>query len=638
MSVQHPKTPESVPDSIFTRPTKACLLAVLAASSAMLCMPASARQSQTDEVEEIVVISSRIPIPLRQLATSVSVLDEFDIESRGNLQLSDVLRQMPAVGSSNNGGIGKNTTIRIRGEEGFRTLTYIDGMRLQDPSSPQIATDFSQLLTDGIDRIEILRGPQGLAYGADAGGVINIGTRSVVDGFFVSLDGQTGRFGTNQLSGNISGRSGNFDYFLSLTDFDTDGFNTRDNDNVSPDDDGYSNTGLHGRLGFDLTDEWRVDVVHRNVDGANEYDSCFDSATSSSVHQCSNDYELSATRIGVEYDGESFSHNLSYTTTQSERQNYTLDIPSFDALGEQYRLEYIGSATSLPGFDLVFGGDMQEDIGNGRDRDNTGVFLEYLSDFSESLFFTAGVRHDDNEDFGTNTSYRISAAYLFELDTGTLKVKSALGTGFRAPSPFEVVYNRRPAAFPPASEVTLMQEESSGWEAGIEYFSGDLRLEAVYFDQDVENAIFFDRSSFSGYLQDVGISTSQGAELTAEIPVTDSFRVTGNFTYNETYRPDGRQRLRRPQRLLNLGLNYAGLDGRLHVNGFYRHQADSIDSLGPLDNFGVFDLTASFEISSNVRLYGRLENAFDEKYEEVISYNTAERAAYVGVNVSFNGL
>ena len=121
-------------------------------------------------IEEIVITPSRVAIPLRQIGTSVSVMDEFEIESRGVLNLTDLLRQMPATGASSNGGAGKPTTVRIRGEEGFRTLTILDGMRIQDPSGPQIATSFEHLLSDGIGRIEVLRGPRGLAYGADAGG------------------------------------------------------------------------------------------------------------------------------------------------------------------------------------------------------------------------------------------------------------------------------------------------------------------------------------------------------------------------------------------------------------------------------------------------------------------------------------
>lgn len=620
-------------DLLVAPTTTKCLLPMLIAAA--VANPTLAQEN--DRAEEIVVTSSRVPVPQRQIGTSVSVMDEFEIGAHGNLALLDLLRQMPAVGTSSNGGIGNPTAVRIRGEEGFRTLTYLDGMRLQDPSAPQIATDFSQLLTDGVGRIEILRGPQGLAYGADAGGVINISTRSVEDGFSASVDGQTGEYGTSQLSGNIAGRSDSADYFLSVTDYETNGFNNRDADSALRDDDGYENTSFHGRVGLDLSDEWRLDLVHRDVAGANDYDGCFDSATFLTVHNCSNDYELSATRVGLEYDGDAFSHSLSYTSTESERQNFTAGVPSFGGVGEQERAEYIGSATGLPGFDLVFGADQQEDVSNDRGRDNTGLFLEYLSDFSDSVFITAGVRHDDNDDFGTNTSYRISAAYLVELGAGTLKFKSALGTGFRAPSPYEIEYNSGASAFPPASMVDLVQEESEGWEAGIEYFSGNRRLEAVYFDQDLENAIYFDLAAFSGYLQDIGTSNSKGIELTAEISLNEALMINGNYTYNETERPDGTQRLRRPKNLFNLGVLYTGLDGRLNVNGFFRSQADSLDSTGRLEDFGVFDLTASYQLTQSLRLYGRLENAFDEEYEEVIGFNTPGSAAYVGVNFQFSG-
>ncbi|MBU15921.1 MAG: hypothetical protein CMQ14_12710 [Gammaproteobacteria bacterium] len=583
-------------------------------------------------IEEIVITPSRVAIPLRQIGTSVSVMDEFEIESRGVLNLTDLLRQMPATGASSNGGAGKPTTIRIRGEEGFRTLTILDGMRIQDPSGPQIATSFEHLLSDGIGRIEVLRGPQGLAYGADAGGVINMSSRSTAEGFSASADAQTGRYGTNQLAANIAGRSGTVDYFLAVTDFETNGFNSRDSDSMLMDADGYENTTLHARLGFDITEEFRVQLVHRNVDSRNEFDGCF---TATRVEDCSDSNDLSATRLEAEYKGTGFSHSISYNSTDSDRESFAGGASSFTAAGELERSEYIGSATDLPGFDLVFGGDQEKASNNGMGRDNTGMFLEYLSDFSDAIFLTAGVRHDDNEDFGTNTNYRVSTAYLVDLEEGTLKFKSALGTGFRAPSPFEIAYNAGPFASSPAADIALQQEESEGWEIGVEYFTSTMRLEAVYFDQDVENAIFFDLAAFSGYLQDVGQSNSKGIELSAEVPITDSLRVTGNYTHNETERPDGTQRLRRPENLFNLGFLYTGLDGKLNLNGFYRSQADAIDSGNiAIDDFGVFDLTASYQLTESFQVYGRLENSFDEDYQEIIDYNAAGAAAYIGV--SFN--
>ena len=222
-----------------------------------------------------------------------------------------------------------------------------------------------------------------------------------------------------------------------------------------------------------------------------------------------------------------------------------------------------------------------------------------------------------------------------------LKFKGALGTGSRAPSPFEIAYNSGSFAFPPASLISLSQEESDGWELGLEYVLGNrVHLEAVYFDQEIKDVIFFDLSGFSGYLQDTGMSTSKGVELTADIQLSDNLHLVSNYTFNETERPNGLQRLRRPEKLLNLGLNYSSMDGRLNINSYYRMSRDSIDEiLGSdiisLDDFNVFDLSVNYNMSDSVSLYARLENAFDEDYEEITGFNSPERAFYIGVRLDF---
>ena len=86
-----------------------------------------------DPLEEIIVVANRIPVPTKQVGTSVSILTKEEITARGNQSLTDIIRQLPAVSVSRNGGIGAATSLRIRGEEGFRTLLRFDGLKLADP-------------------------------------------------------------------------------------------------------------------------------------------------------------------------------------------------------------------------------------------------------------------------------------------------------------------------------------------------------------------------------------------------------------------------------------------------------------------------------------------------------------------------
>jgi vitamin B12 transporter len=244
----------------------------LTTMAAALLLSHNALAQSTDPLEEIIVVANRIPVPIKQVGTSVSILTKEEITARGNQSLTDIIRQLPAVSVSRNGGIGAATSLRIRGEEGFRTLLRFDGLKLADPSGTQVGPQLQHVVSSGIDRVEILRGPQGLSYGADAGGVINITSRRGSSGLDGNIDMQTGSFGTTQVSGDISGGNDTADFFISASTLDVEGFNTRDSDNVLMDDDGYDNDTIHARFGLNVSENLRIDLVHRDVDANAQFD------------------------------------------------------------------------------------------------------------------------------------------------------------------------------------------------------------------------------------------------------------------------------------------------------------------------------------------------------------------------------
>ncbi|HEY3517876.1 MAG TPA: TonB-dependent receptor, partial [Gammaproteobacteria bacterium] len=206
---------------------------------------------------------------------------------------------------------------------------------------------------------------------------------------------------------------------------------------------------------------------------------------------------------------------------------------------------------------------------------------------------------------------------------------------------YELAYNRGPFAFPPASlNPNLTEETSRGYDLGIEYNAANgLHLEATYFDQEIEDAIEFDLAGFSGYLQTRGTSTSKGVELAAHIPVSERWELLANWTYNDTEDSAGEQRVRRPKNLGNLGVLYRTANERLSVLANYRVSRDAVDttflSLVPLPDYEVLDLSVTFDASEMIQIYGRVQNATDETYYEVLNYNTAEQAIYGGLRLRF---
>ncbi len=595
-------------------------------------------------LEEIVVTSSRIPTPLRELGTAISVIGADEIELRGYNSLADILRTQPGIGVSNTGGQGKATSVRIRGEEGYRTLVMIDGIEVSDPTGTQVGPDFSHLVTTSeIQRVEILRGPQGFIYGADAGGIVNIMTRVGEGDLGAQADLELGKFATQKLDANIHGGSESADFFVSIADISLQGFNSRAADTVLVDDDGYDNTTLHTKLGWNLNDDFRLQLVARDVDARTEFDSCGFPTT----HDCVADTEQTTFRLSADYSAGDYTHLFAYARTDINRDNFADGIAAFGTSGSLSRIEYTGSFRPTDQATLVYGVDLKTEAvittdGNDLSRDQDAVYFEAQGRLSNELFVTAGARRDYNDDFGTHDSVRVTAAYLQTLASGsTIKYRAGYGSGFRAPSLSEIAYNAGPFAFPPAQNIALKEESSDGFDIGVAFTREDgLSLEATYFDQRIEDEIFFDLGGFSGYLQSLGINESKGVELAAQIPVGPRWNLLGNVTRNETNNSEGLQRIRRPELTANFGLGYVSVDSKLRLLANLRISRDAVDEIFgtgrvPLDDYQVLDISGTYRWSEGIELFGQVENVTDENYAEVIGFLVGGTAVSAGVRLRF---
>ena len=161
-------------------------------------------------------------------------------------------------------------------------------------------------------------------------------------------------------------------------------------------------------------------------------------------------------------------------------------------------------------------------------------------------------------------------------------------------------------------------------------------LEAIVFEQTVENEIFFDLTNYSGYLQGSGDSDSSGVELIAEVPLPMQLQLQGNYTYNDTETAAGGHRVYRPRHLANIGLQWQAPSAPLALGLHLRASRDARESDGSaLDNYEVLDLNARYTLAAGLDVYGRIENLLDQDYEEIPGYRTSARAAHAGLRYSF---
>lgn len=618
--------------------------ALLAALFVGPVLAESAEQSKT-VLDEVIVTSSRVETPVREVGAAVSVLNQEEIALRGYQGVADLLRTQPSISVSNSGGAGKQTALRIRGEEGYRTLVLIDGVEVSDPTGTQIGPQVQHLgVSTDIERIEILRGPQGFIYGADAGGVVNIVTRSGAQAS-AALAAEAGHYDSQKVSAYAAGGNDALSAFISVNQYNTDGFNTLVADD-SGEADGNENTTLHGKFAVQIDPQWRAQLVARDTKAYSEYDRCgFYNAQGQyqPTHDCASDFDQRIVKLSLDYAGEQVSHHWAVAHSDVSKTRIAGGMTVAASDGSIHKLEYLSRVRLSPQWQWVAGGDYKNESMDGEysdpdDRRQLGVFVEAQGNYADAVYISIGARHDDHQIFGEHISSRIAAAYVQDFaHGGTLKYRTSWGTGFRAPSLYEEEYNRTAQA----ELAPLTEETSAGADLGIEYYGvNGAVVQLGLFDQKIENEIYYDLLAYTGYLQGLGVSHSQGVEVSLEYPVADRFKWIANYTFNKTLAADDTLRLRRPKHLLNVGLQARFMADRLTVLVNARAARDAENSIYgvgrvPLDDYQVVDLSVVHRVLENLTVQLRLENALDKKYQEVTGYNTAERSAYAGVQMQF---
>ena len=591
-------------------------------------------------LELISVSASRVEVPLRELGVSVAVVTAADIERLGYSSLLDVMRTLPGVSVSNNGGAGKVSSVYLRGESNYRKLVLLDGVNIADPANTQVATQFQHLLAQDVERIEVLRGPQGMMYGAGAGGVINIITRKAESPLELQLTAEGGRYDTQQGSARIAGQNARWDYALNVSSFDSGGFNSQASD-LTGERDGYRNRTANAQLGYQVSDSFYVSGQLRQTDSESEFDGCF--AGFDTTNNCLDEFAQTSYRLSGEYRAAGASHQFAVAQQEIERDSLARGVSSFAVDGAIDEVNYLGSAP-IAGGNLSWGAEFEQQeyasTYEAQQLENVGVFSEWRGDLAEKLFYTLGYRRDslDSED---HNSWRASVAYPVLLGgEQQIKYRASYGTGYRAPSPFETAYNITEGAAP------LGPETSRGYELGLEYqWAQRLQLDLVYFDQQVTDAIVFDyalgSSGWGAYGQDDGVSKSKGFELALTGALATGIEWYFNGTWLDAADTAGDQRLLVPQQTYNLGLSYSLLNDALTLSGNWQRVEDRL-SPNPnwggadllLDDYSKLDINSSYELSESVRLTLRAENVLNRQYREVAGYNTAGDAVYAGVQFS----
>ena len=577
-----------------------------------------------DEVEvlqPIVMQASRLKTTAEKQAGSATVITEQEIKESGLSGLTEILQDRVGLDVVRSGTLGSTTSVFMRGAESDHTLVIIDGV--QANSNTTGGFEFGKMNLDNIEKIEILRGPQSTVWGSDAiGGVISITTKKGIGkkpSQFASFE--AGSFATfKETLGSSGAINEKFDYSLTVSRLDTEGINTAAFATNGTEKDGFQMTTLSHRLGYNHSDNTRIDFIGRWLKSSLDTD---DSGTSDNP---TSESKIDTVSLSLPINTQltdwwkvKFLPSYFYDrdiSSQIYNRNTTLDIQNNLDLGKYYS--------------VVFGAEYQNQLGHNvgqgfnHNNETYAYFLQAQFDYKDKILLTGGFRNDENSQYGSFLTYRFEAAYSFN-NLGT-RIHSAYATGYRAPT-FNDLY------YPDYSDPDLTPEKNKSWEIGLSQslLSGKIKLDVTYFESRFTNMIIAPASNnWVPYNANRAITYGTETSVIAQLPGRNSLSL--EHTWLVAVDKEDGPLARRPKHKVFAKLKHTWTEKLTSSLGL-RYRSESRSEFASA--YILFNAAVSYKLKENIDIKVRGENIFNQMYEEVESYGTPGRAGYISVGYRF---
>ncbi len=603
-------------------------------------LPASvlAQETQPITLDTLYLDAGLTPIEEQAYGRANTVLTGEEIQRRGIATVQDALRHVPGVAVSATGE--SNTQIRIRGAEGNHTLVLIDGMRAQAGDQEYY---FSGLSTANIERIEVLRGPQSVFFGADASaGVINI----ITDKGTAGTQARAGVEYGDGWSGyaHVSRRDDRGGVALNFSRRNDHGYDI----SATPDgdDDGLRRSQIQLSGDYALTETLRAGVTLRRADEKYDWDATNWAATGPDDYLVDSGDRASRVERGGQLwleaetmDGR-LNHRLSYEQSRYEFDDHQYTQTEARTDLWKYRAVYgIDGTVDAADQTIAFGLEHRKDenkLADEQHRRSNSAIVEYRGAFANGLDVQLGLRHDNNDVFKDATTWSLGLSW--QVPDAPYRLHASAGTGVVNPN-----YTELFGGWGYVGNPNLKPEENRSFDLGVEatLMDGRAVVDLTYFHEDLENEITWSsaaRPDGTNYYNQDGTSTRRGVEIAGSYQVSDDLSFGADYTYLDAKNPDGSVETRRPRHQLGLNATYLFAEGRGSVSGDVTYVAGNFDTeswgtyaVKELPDYTVVNVAAGYDLTDKVRLTGRVMNLFDEDYADAGGYPARGRAAYVGL-------
>lgn len=617
---------------------KTLLTTALLAGTA-LAAPAFAQDDALALDEIVIYYGALAPRSDATTGQAVTVISRADLVKTGETRLTEVLARLPGVGIVARGPMGAQTGFTLRGLSQNYVKVLVDGIDVADPSGTQVAYDFGRLNAQAFGRAELMRGSQSAVHGGQAvAGVLSLETpRPEAEGVTQQVALELGAYDTLAAAYSYGVKRGDNEFAFQLSHLKSDGFSAADENDGNTEADGYEAQRLSARGQMTLDNGVVLGFSGFAENTSGEFDeTAFDPVTFASypvdgTPDERTDARSRGARVFAQFDTGALAHELSLSAFKIYRHTEGSDSfgPTYFNYDGKRRAASWKAATDLGAGRLTFGLDRTlEDFaqastyGGAQGKTGvTGAFGEFAFSPAAGVDVVASVRRDAHSAYGGFTTARLGATWALRED---LILRSSLGTGYRAPSGYEL--------YGPYGDATLQPEQSRSLDLGVEKRLGQHSLRATLFRVETDDLIDY---AWPSYYQTSGQATRQGLELEAAGRLGARIGYSVSYTYLDAENPAGLSAGSTWNSSFGRHTIAATLDAELapRLTGAIslRHVADR----QTLPDYTVVNAQLSYELDEGKSAYLRVENLFDEQYQLWPDYGTSDRALSVGLRATF---
>ena len=615
-----------------------------------------------DNIPIIVISPSKTPQSASTTGTSVTVLNQQDLENSNKSFLGDSLNNsITGLNFFQAGGAGTQSGIQLRGLSKAYTTVYVDGVKKSDASTPKNDFYFDDILTGQVSRVEILKGNQSSMYGSGAiGGAINISSKKGTGDYKKDYSYSGGSNKTHNLNLSFGGSEDDKDFYIGLERFQTDGISAMTHNDER---DAYMNHTFLTNYGYEFSDKLDVRAIYKLTDSKLHYDAVF--ATFNQVDNRSHEKDSSAT-VQINYEPvDKLNSSLILGSGYMSRTSDNVKSQFANVIVEQEFWSYRNSVDLKNNYEInsnnniVFGLEKEfeemryaedenafEDFRKGEEI--TSAYVDVQSKLMNNLYATVGVRFDEHSQSGNEDSERVSLAYLS--DTLGATFKSSYGTGVKFPSLYEFYKSNKPSS--------LVAEKGKSFDFGVQknFVETGLDVDLTLFNHKYEDTIEGWKSASWTPNNVAGVVRTRGVELLSKYKPKKDLNFDLAYTYNSTYDgadfddPDlgpgsagsftNSQLVRMPRHLINIGANY-NFANNIVLN-WKTKWSDSVRDYGNgnvsgggnyhdmrIPSYSVSDLGLDF-LYGDYKGYVSLTNIFDANYSQALQFSGPDRALTFG--------